>query len=124
MDTYTVTFSDADYQNLKLTVTATPTDLTLTRNNILTATLIPIAYGTTQNFNVRREFPDSWREKEDGSLFMPEDLDAYNVLVTAAGGAGNVYIRWDPTKVEMDYFFRKDYEVAEDGNWRKITLCL
>lgn len=124
VDTYTVTFSENDYQNLKLTVTATPKDLSLTRNTILTATLIPIAYGTTQNFNVRREFPDSWRENEEGSLFTPADLDAYNVLVTAAGGEGDVYIRWDPAKVEMDYFFQKDYTVAEDGNWRKITLSM
>lgn len=122
VDTYTVTFSDADYQNLKLTVTATPEDRTLTRDSILTATLIPIAYGTTQNFNVRREFPDSWREKEDGSLFTPGDLDAYNVLVTAAGGKGTVYIRWDPTMVEMDYFFRKGKDVQPDEGYSKIVL--
>lgn len=125
VDTYTVTFSENDYQNLKLTVTATPKDLSLTRKNILTATLIPIAYGTSQNFNVRREFPDSWRKKEDGSLFTPEDLDAYNVLVTAAGGEGNVYIRWDSTKLDMDYFFQKDYTpVEKDENWYEITLSM
>lgn len=122
VDTYTVTFLEADYQNLKLTVTATPLDTTLTRNTILTATLIPIAYGTTQNFNVSFEFPDSRRVKEDGSLFTPTDLDAYNVLVTAAGGEGEVYICWDPQNVEMDYFFLKNLSPETDGTWRKIRL--
>lgn len=107
VDTYTVTFSSPnDNNNLKLTVTVTPKDISLTRKTILTATLIPIAYGTTQEFHAWLEFPDSLREKEDNSMFTPIDLDAYNILVSAAGGEGDVYILWDHTQLDMDYFFR------------------
>lgn len=123
-NTYTVSFSQNDYLNLKLTVTVTPDDLSLTRNNILTATLIPIAYGTTQQFQVKREFPDSLRKKEDGNPLKPTDLDAYNVLVTATGGDGDVCISWDPSKVEMDRFFRsRDIikSITQDGaKWKAV----
>lgn len=125
VDNYTVTFSEKDYLNLKLTVTVTPDELSLTRNNILTATLIPIAYGTTQKFQVKLEFPDSLRKKEETSPFTPEDMDAYNVLVTATGGEGDVYIRWDPTKVEMDSFFLSrglNESITQDENYLKAVL--
>ena len=125
VDTYTVTFSESDYRNLKLTITVTPENLSLTRNTILTATLIPIAYGATQKFHANLEFPDSQRNKEDGSSFTPADFDAYNVLVTATGGEGDVYIKWNHTKVEMDYFFRTRDDIKnfpEEGDFSKIVL--
>ena len=125
VDNYTVTFSEKDYRNLKLTVTVTPDEFSLTRNNILTATLIPIAYGTTQKFQVKMEFPDSMRKKEDNSSFTPKDMDAYNVLVTATGGEGDVYIRWDPATVEMDSFFKSReiiQSITPEGDYLKAVL--
>ena len=125
VDNYTVTFSVKDYRNLKLTVTVTPDKFHLTRNNILTATLIPIAYGTTQKFQVKLEFPDSLRKKENNNPFTPKDMDAYNVLVTATGGDGDVYIRWNPAMVEMDSFFRsRDIikSIEQDEEYLKAVL--
>lgn len=113
VDTYTVNFSSLDYQNLKLTVTVTPDDLQLTKKNILTATFIPIQYGTTQQFQVHMEFPDSLRIKGDGLHFTPEDVDAYNVLVSVTGGNGNVIIKWNPVMVELDPYFSSRYTIDE-----------
>ena len=124
VDTYTVNFSSLDYQNLKLTVTVTPDDLQLTKKNILTATFIPIQYGTTQQFQVHMEFPDSLRIKEDGHHLTPQDVDAYNVLLSVTGGKGKVYIRWKPNDVEMESYFRSERILIEDHGWLKIELSM
>lgn len=124
VDTYTITFSEKDYQKMKLTVTVTPEDSLLTKNRILTGTLIPILYGTTQQFQVHMEFPDSQRKNTDGSYFTPENVDAYNVLLSVTGGQGKVYIRWKSNEVEMDSYFCSEHAPSKDGDWLKTVLFM
>ena len=124
VDNYTVSFTENDYRKLKMTVTVIPDDLSITQNNILKASLIPISYGTTQQFHVNLEFPDKLRKKEGDSPMNPAELDAYNVLITASGGEGDVYISWNPEMVEIDKYFLVDHKltpVESDGN-NKIVL--
>lgn len=107
-------------QNPKLTVTVEPTKLDLTQGMILTGTLIPIAYGTTQGFQARLEFPDSARS-------TPGDFAAYNVLVSVSGGKGNVEILWNSMILEIDPFFSPTkatitYEKNETSETGKMTI--
>lgn len=104
-DTYTFYFPKEDLktevsENLKLTVTVTPSDSSLTHRTILTGTLIPIPYGATQGFHARLEFPDSSRGE-------PGEFAAYNVLVSVTGGKGTVELRWDNELLDIDPFFEQ-----------------
>lgn len=116
-DTYTIRFSEADYNTLEVAVTVTPTDPTLTKNTMLQATLIPIQYATTQGLTVKSEFTDSTRGG-------PDQFDAYNLSVTISGGKGDVLILWDAEKLDIDPFFMDGKTVGTDPETGYTTLTV
>lgn len=103
-DTYTVAFSENDYNKVEITVTVTPRALSLTKNNKLHATLIPIEYATTQGVSFKWEFTDSQTD-----LGM---VDAYNVDVSISGGEDDVVIRWENDKLDIDPFFQTEIKAS------------
>ena len=113
--TYSVTFNDADYNKVEISVTVTPTDLTTTQNTILNGVLIPIKYATTQGASLSHQFTDSTRG-------TPDQFDAYNLLVSVSGGTGNVLITWDHTVLDIDPFFKGDKNITTEGNSSTITV--
>ena len=98
MDTYTIKFSEDDYNRVEVTVTVTPKDFSLTKNTKLYGTLIPIEYATTQGVQLSSEFSDSANAKIT-------DVDAYNYSVSISGGEDDVVIAWDPSQLDIDPFF-------------------
>lgn len=105
-DNYTVNFSENDYNKVEVTVTVTPKDLSLTKNNVLYATLIPIVYATTQGVSLDWEFTD-------GNDYKPYEVDAYNVAMSISGGEDDVVISWENDKLDIDPFFQK--EIVDSG---------
>lgn len=100
VDTYSVTFDPKDYGKVEIEVTVTPEDsATSTQGRILNGILIPIEYATTQGVRMKSEFTDSTRG-------MPDQFDAYNLLVSVSGGEGDVVIAWDASKLDIDPFFK------------------
>lgn len=108
-DTYTVTFGQNDYNKVEITITVTPRDLSLTKNNVLHATLIPIEYATTQEVSLDWEFTD-------GNNYMLDAVDAYNVAVSISGGEDDVVISWENDKLDIDPFFQKEI-IASGGTF-------
>lgn len=104
-DTYTVSFSENDYNNVEITVTVTPRDLSLTKNCVLYATLIPIEYATTQGVSLEWEFTD-------GQTYKLDEVDAYNVTVAISGGEDDVVISWESDKLDIDPFFQNEIMVS------------
>lgn len=110
LNSYSFTFSEDDYSKVELTVTVTPTAPSLTQERILNGILIPVEYVAAQGVSVKSEFPDSSRSG-------PENFDAYNLLVTISGGAGNVLITWNHSQLDIDPFFKEkgNVTVTEQG---------
>lgn len=98
MDTYTISFSEDDYNQLEVTVTVSPRDPSLTKNTKLYGTLIPIKYATTQGVQLSSEFIDS-------TTAEITDMDAYNYSVSISGGEDDVVIAWDHSQLDIDPFF-------------------
>lgn len=116
VDSYTVTFAEGDYNKVEIEVTVTPKEsATTTQGRILNGILIPIEYATTQGVRVKSEFTDSTRG-------TPDQFDAYNLLVSISGGAGNVLITWDHTKLDIDPLFASGKTVVNNGNESTITV--
>lgn len=104
IDTYTIHFAEGDYNKVEVTVTVTPTDLTLTRQSVLGGILTPIEYASTQGVTMRYEFTDSHRIIGEQPA-SPDQFDAYNLSVSISGGAGNAVISWDANALDIDPFF-------------------
>lgn len=117
VDTYSVTFDKDDYNKVEITVTVTPTDTTTTQNYKLNGTLIPIEYATTQGVRLEWSYPDSGRG-------TPEDFDAYNVLVSLAGGQGNVLVSWNYEDLEIDPFFADGKTVTSNEETKIKTIAV
>lgn len=119
-DTYTISFSDKDYNKVEVTVKVTPKDTSLTKGTVLYATLIPIEYATTQGIDVQWNYTD-------GNVYKPDQVDAYNVAVTISGGEDDVIIKWENDKLDIDPFFMKKMtesggKFVKDGTTSKLTI--
>lgn len=117
VDTYTITFSESDYKNVKIKVIVTPDDSSITQKTSLNGILIPIEYATTQGVKLSHEFIDEGR----GDL---NEFDAYNLLVSVSGGEGNVLITWNHTKLDIDPFFSDGKPINKNGDKSIITVSM
>ena len=115
VDTYSVTFDAKDYNKVRITVKVTPTDSGITQNYILNGVLIPTEYTAAQGVRLNWEFTDSTRG-------TPDKFDAYNLLVSVSGGAGNALITWDHTKLDIDPFFASGKDITKSGNESTLTV--
>lgn len=114
-NSYSFTFSEMDYNNLKLLVTVMPTDSSTTQKRILNGILIPVEYATTQGITVKSEYTDSTRG-------TPDQFDAYNLLVSVSGGEGNVLITWNHKMLDIDPFFASGKSIVRNGDESTVTL--
>ena len=97
---YTVTISGADLDKIKITVVATPRNLSVTGNQLLAAVIAPCTEATVQEFTCKGYFADSLTG-------TPKDYDAFNYEVSISAGRANVTITWNADKLEIDPFFLK-----------------
>lgn len=111
MNTYTIGFSEHDYNQIEVTVVVSPKDPSLTRNTKLYGTLIPIQYATTQGVQLSSGFTDSTTTQEFA------DLDAYNYFVSISGGEDDVVIAWENNKLDIDPFFLEKMKKSDGSNY-------
>lgn len=114
-NTYTLSINEEDYSNIKVKITVTPKDLSVTQNRILNGILIPVEHATTQGVTVRKVFTDSTRDN-------PNQFVAYNLLVSISGDVADVLIKWDHTKLDIDPFFAAGKTTEKSGNITTITV--
>lgn len=116
-DTYTIDFGNHPYADTKINVKVTPNDPTLVKNTVLQATLVPIAYATTQGVTLTPRFLDSARG-------TPNQFDAYNLSVSISGGARDVVISWDTAQLDIDPFFKTKGTPGTDPDTGYATLTV
>lgn len=117
---YTIDFSGTSYENAKISVVAKPitTDMPLTKNTCLQATLVPVEYATVQGITLKSEFTDSTRPDS-----TPVQFDAYNYSVSISGGEKYVVIEWDPNMLDIDPFFSAKGTVTDlDNGYKALTI--
>lgn len=113
---YTIDFGSNAYSETQISVIVTPTDLSLSKNTVLQATLIPIEYATAQGVNVKHDFTDSTR-------YTPDMFDAYNLSVSITGGEGDVVISWDASQLDIDPFFKeKGTSGSDEDGYTTLTV--
>lgn len=121
-DIYEIEFSEKDYNNLKVTVKVIPKDLSLTKNNILYATLIPIEFATTQGVSFEWEFTDD-------KTYSFDEVDAFNITMSISGGEDEIIVGWNNNMLDIDPFFKEKIKAAggtysENGNNSSLSFIM
>lgn len=119
VDTYSVEFNESDFNKVQIEVKVTPTDPSLTQNSYLSAVLIPIKHVDAKGVKLSYEFIDQTRG-------TPDQFDAYNLLVSVSGGAGEVLISWNATELDIDPFFKasKGTPVTAENGYSTLTVFM
>lgn len=112
---YTIEVPKEDLNRVKVVVTATPHDWSVTSDKMLAAVIYPCKEGETSQFSVDGSFVG---HTETDS---PKNYDAYNYEVSISGGKVDVTLSWKADTIEIDPFFLKkigktnDDIVKQDG---------
>lgn len=110
---YTVTFPGSALDQLQITATATPTDLSVTNGQKLAAILSPCTAAETKTFSANGEFLDA-----SGNT-TPSEYAAFNYLISISSGTATVTLTWNNSLLEIDQYFLKKINgtiAKEDGN--------
>ena len=108
---YTLKFPGKDIDKLKITVTAVPTNLSITNNQILAAIIAPCTGATTNKFHAEGKYVDQDNE-------TPTDYAGFNYEISISSGTANATLTWKTDTVEIDKFFlqnlgKNDKEIAD-----------
>lgn len=95
---YTLKFPGEDIDKLKITVTAVPTNLSITNNQILAAIIAPCTGATTNEFHAEGKYVDE-------NMGNPTDYAGFNYEISISSGIANATLSWKKDTVEIDKFF-------------------
>lgn len=95
---YVLKFPGVDLDKLKITVTAVPTNLSVTNNQILAAVIRPCVGSITQSFGYNSEFIRS------SDSDKPIDYDGFNYEIRITSGQATGTLTWRNDIVEIDPF--------------------
>lgn len=109
---YTLTFPGNDLDSLKIRAVATPTNLSVTNNQILAAVIAPCTGSKTNDFRFEGKFTD-----ESGEVAQ---YDGFNYEISISTGKAEAVLTWDADKLEIDQFFLKNLNKTTD----EITAIL
>lgn len=127
IDTYTITFpKQALTENAYFTVKAAVDvrNSPGTTLNCLAAKIIPNERVVVQSASVEGAFVDKDAKDMDSNVIPFSKYDAYNYRITVTAQEAQVELSWDPTKVDLDYFFNTRFSAVVDKRAGKATLTL
>lgn len=104
---YTVTFPGSDLDKVKITITAIPTNLSVTNNQMLAAVIAPCTGSSTKTFSYEGKFIYE-------ASTTPENYSGFNYEVSISSGEAIATITWNKKLVEIDKFFLKNMGKSED----------
>ena len=96
---YTFTFPGSDIDKLKITITAVPTNLSVTNNQILAGIIAPCTGSKIEDFHSAGRFID----EADGT--SPKQYDGFNYEISISRGSATGRLEWKKGIVEIDPFF-------------------
>lgn len=96
---YTISFPGTDLDKLKIVAIATPTNLSVTNEQILAAVITPCTGSTINSFSWAGKFIDAT------SGIDPAFYDGFNYEVSISSGVADATLTWNTGTVEIDKFF-------------------
>ena len=108
---YKLSFPGSDIDKLRIIITATPTNLSVTNNQKLAIVITPCTGTMTSAFSFDGKFIDA---PEEGNNPAPTQYYGFNYEVSISTGIADVILKWDPDYLEIDRFFL--YNLLKDEN--------
>lgn len=114
-NSYTITVPNSIKDQIKLEITATPTDMTKTGNKKLAAVISMATLEATKH----------WTGKFlDDQSSTPDQYDGYNYEISG-NGTGTVKLQWDASKLQISKWFadgKKNTGVEENWKWLEMDV--
>lgn len=120
-DKYIVTIPGAAVDRVKITATATPTELSVTNNQILAAVIAPCTAAETAAFSYTSSYTDQSGE--------PKDYAAFNYLISISSGKANATLTWKSGILEIDKYFlekinKQSTDISISNNQNTLTFTM
>lgn len=115
---YKLLFPGSDIDKLRIIITATPTNLSVTNNQKLAIVITPCTGTMTSAFSFDGKFIDAPGE---GNNPAPTQYYGFNYEVSISTGIADVILRWDPDYLEIDRFFLYNFLKDENKNDEQIN---
>lgn len=112
-NSYTITFPNSIKDQIKLEITATPTEMTKTGNKKLAAVISMATLEATKH----------WTGKFlDDQSSTPDQYDGYNYEISG-NGTGTVTLQWDSSKLQISKWFADENKIdVVDGKSLNIYI--
>lgn len=114
-NSYTITVPNSIKDQIKLEITATPTEMTKTGNKKLAAVISMATLEATKH----------WTGKFlDDQSSTPDQYDGYNYEISG-NGTGTVKLQWDASKLQISKWFadgKKNTGVEENWKWLEMDV--
>ena len=108
---YKLLFPGSDIDKLRIIITATPTNLSITNNQKLAIVITPCTGTMTSAFSFDGKFIDA---PEEGNNPAPTQYYGFNYEISISTGIADVTLEWNADYLEIDRFFL--YDLLKDGN--------
>lgn len=109
---FVLKFPAKDLDTVKITVTAIPTNVSVTNNQILAGVIAPCTSSGIKEFHAEGKFVD------ESQLVTPEAYDGFNYEVSISSGTATATLSWNTEIVEIDPFFLK--KIGQDKSAEQI----
>lgn len=112
---YRITIPGSALNKVKIRVTAIPTNLSVTNNQMLAAVLAPSTGTKTETFQTEAKFID---EAAGGN---PTEYLGFNYEVSISSGTTDATLSWNPSIIEIDKYFLKKIGKTDDEIVKILT---
>lgn len=111
-NSYTITVPNSIKDQIKLEITATPTDMTKTGNKKLAAVISMATLEATKH----------WTGKFlDDQSSTPDQYDGYNYEISG-NGTGTVTLQWDSSKLQISKWFADEKTITKENGWKSLNI--
>lgn len=117
---FNIHFPVSDLDQVKITVTAVPRNLSVTNGQKLAAVISPCVGTATATFSSEGKFVYDTNAN-------PTDYDGFNYEISISSGEATAVLEWNPDVLEIDQFFLSTNNLTPSSGithsgWKQITM--
>lgn len=117
---FNIHFPGSDLDQVKITVTAVPRNLSVTNGQKLAAVISPCVGTATATFSSEGKFVYDTNAN-------PTDYDGFNYEISISSGEATAVLEWNPDVLEIDQFFLSTNNLTPSSGithsgWKQITM--
>ena len=117
---FNIHFPGSDLDQVKITVTAVPHNLSVTNGQKLAAVISPCVGTATATFSSEGKFVYDTNAN-------PTDYDGFNYEISISSGEATAVLEWNPDVLEIDQFFLSTNNLTPSSGithsgWKQITM--